>query len=82
MDLEKNKSNIDNEDMFPMIWTIYLRFLHPPNFNLVKCFNSPIVVNRDSMDLQLNKSNIDNEEMFPMVWVSSLRFFHIIAIIT
>ncbi len=59
-----------------MVWGNSLRFSHHSNNNLIKCFNSPIVIGRDSMNLQLNKSNIDNENMLPMVWGSSLRFSH------
>ncbi len=59
-----------------MVWGSSLRFSHPPNNNLINCFNSPIIVGSDSMDLQLDKSNIDNEEMLPMVWGTFLRFSH------
>ncbi len=59
-----------------MVWRSSLRFSHPPNFNLVKCFKWPIAVGNDSMDLQSDKSNIDNDEMLPMVWGTSFRFSH------
>ncbi len=59
-----------------MLWGTSFKFSHPPNFSLVKCLKSPIVVGSDSMDLQSNKSNINNEEMFAMLWGSSLRFSH------
>jgi hypothetical protein len=31
--LQWNKSNIDNEEMFPMVWGSSLRFSHPRNFS-------------------------------------------------
>ncbi len=59
-----------------MVWGTSLRFSHPPNHNLVKCFKSPIVVGSDWMDLQLDKFNTDNKEIPPMVWGTCLRFSH------
>jgi hypothetical protein len=53
MDLKLNKSNIDNEEMFPMVLGTSLRFWDHCNNNSVKCFKSPIVVDSDSMDLKL-----------------------------
>ncbi len=76
MDLHQDKSNIDNEEMLPMLWGSSLRFSHPSNNDLIKCFKSPSVVGSDSMDSHQDKSNVDNEEMFPMLWGSSLRFSH------
>ncbi len=52
MDSQENKSNIDNEEMLPMLWGSSLRFSHCFNFSLVKCLKSPSVVGSDSMDLQ------------------------------
>ncbi len=51
MDLELEKSKIDNEDMLVMLWGSSLRLSQAINRNLVKCCNWPIIVGNDSMDL-------------------------------
>jgi len=79
MDLQLDKSNIDNEEKFVMLWRRSLRFPHPTNHSLVKCYNWSIVVGNDSMHLQVDKSNIDNEERLPMLWRNSLRFSQFIS---
>jgi len=52
MDLQKDKCNIDNEEK--------------ASNSSIKCHDSPIVVDNDSMELQPDKSNIDNEEKLVM----------------
>ncbi len=66
MDLQKDKSNVNNEEMLPMVSGRSLRFSHPLNINWAKCLKSLIIGDSDLMDLQLDKSNVDTKEMFPM----------------
>ncbi len=44
----------------------FFRFSHLINRSSIKCHDSRIIVDNDSMELQPNKSSIDNENKLAM----------------